>query len=103
MSLVRTICSPCRSRPHYKGRMAQALITSPTGFARPGWQGQSRLIIIAALAMLALAPGAPAAAQDAPWRATTRDVLNGLGRCYVEPRQQQGWRLAVDHLIWETR
>ncbi|HEV2549172.1 MAG TPA: hypothetical protein VGU20_17655 [Stellaceae bacterium] len=54
--------------------------------------------------MLALAGSlSHASAQDASWKATTREVLTGLGRCYVEPRHKQSWRLQGDHLVWETR
>lgn len=54
--------------------------------------------------MMALVAGAPpAVAQDATWKATTREVLTGLGRCYVEPRRKQSWRFERDHLLWETR
>ncbi len=54
--------------------------------------------------MLAWPEGAPAAAaQDATWKATTREVLKGLGRCYVEPRRKESWRFQGDHLVWETR
>lgn len=57
-----------------------------------------------AAAVLVLTAGAPrAAAQEAAWKATTREVLKGLGRCYVEPRRKQSWRLQGEHLVWETR
>jgi hypothetical protein len=45
----------------------------------------------------------PAAAQGEAWKATSRDVLTGLDRCYTEPRHKQSWRLQGDHLVWETR
>lgn len=54
--------------------------------------------------MLVLTGGPPrAAAQDATWKATRREVLKGLDRCYVEPRRKQSWRLQGEHLVWETR
>jgi hypothetical protein len=81
--------------------MAEVLITSPTGSARAGWP---RSLVVAAAAMLVLTAGAPrTAAQDAAWKATTREMLKGLGRCYVEPRRKQSWRLQGDRLVWETR
>jgi len=77
------------------------LITSPTGSARVCWL---QLLIFFAAAMLAWTAGAPAvAAPDAAWKATTREVLKGLGRCYVEPRRKESWRFQGDHLVWETR
>jgi hypothetical protein len=101
MSFVGNIRSPWRLSPHYKVTMAKALITSPTGYARAPWR---QLFLVIATAMMALAAGAPrAAAQDATWKATTREVLKGLGRCYVEPRRKQSWRFERDHLLWETR
>ena len=60
--------------------------------------------LIGAIAIMALVPRAMAApAEDAAWKATSRDVLKGLGRCYIEPRHKQSWRLERDHLVWETR
>src|SRR5262249_31464909 len=64
----------------------------------------SALTLIGAIAMIAVVPRAMAApAEDAAWKATSRDVLKGLERCYTEPRHKQSWRLERDHLIWETR
>jgi hypothetical protein len=81
--------------------MAEALITSPTGSVCVCWL---RLLIFVAAMMLALTGGAPTAvAQDPTWKATTREVLKGLGRCYTEPRHKQSWRLERDHFLWETR
>jgi hypothetical protein len=81
--------------------MAEALVTSPTGSAPTC---RRRLFISATAALLALAASAPSAtAQDAAWKATTREVLRGLGRCYTEARHKQSWRLERDHLVWETR
>jgi hypothetical protein len=58
----------------------------------------------AAIAIIAVVPRAMAApAEDADWKATSRDVLKGLERCYTEPRHKQSWRLQGDHLVWETR
>ena len=63
-----------------------------------------KLTMIGAIAVLSVMPRAMAApAEDAAWKATSHDVVKGLGRCYVEPRHKQSWRLSGDHLIWETR
>jgi hypothetical protein len=81
--------------------MAEALITSPTGSAPVFWL---RLLVVIAAIVPAMMVGAPpAAAQEPAWKATSREVLKGLGRCYTEPRRKQSWRFEGDHLVWETR
>jgi hypothetical protein len=62
------------------------------------------LTLIGTIAIFAVVPRVMAApAEDAAWKATSRDVLKGLQRCYTEPRHKQSWRLERDHLVWETR
>jgi hypothetical protein len=60
------------------------------------------IVAVAALLLPASVHGA-AGADDAAWKATSRDVVKGLGRCYTEPRHKQSWRLSGDRLVWETQ